>query len=25
MLDIPVQVWQRVKQGVLWKSLFRHG
>ena len=25
MLDIPAQVWQRVKQGPLWKSLFRHG
>ena len=25
MLEIPMQVWQRVKQGPLWKSLFRHG
>src|SRR5438046_6052464 len=25
MLDIPGQVWQRVKTGPLWKSLFRHG
>src|SRR5437764_12802070 len=25
MLDIPLQVWERVKAGVLWKSLFRHG
>src|SRR5438128_2005661 len=25
MLDLPVQVWQRVKAGPLWRSLFRHG
>src|SRR5438067_5178419 len=25
MLEIPGQVWQRVKTGPLWKSLFRHG
>src|SRR6266571_3554318 len=25
MLDIPLQLWQRVKTGPLWRSLFRHG
>ena len=25
MLEIPGQVWQRVKTGPLWRSLFRHG
>ena len=25
MLEIPLQLWQRVKSGPLWKSLFRHG
>src|SRR6266545_974031 len=25
VLDIPLQVWQRVKAGPLWRSLFRHG
>ena len=25
MLDIPIQLWNRVKTGPLWRSLFRHG
>ena len=25
MLDLPAEVWRRVKTGPIWKSLFRHG
>ena len=25
MLDIPLQFWNRFKQGPIWRSLFRHG